>query len=1187
MIVQYEKKLPFDLYTRNFIIKQIIEQIRNSKKLKILDVGGRNGFLTQFFQNDDYFILDTRPVDLDLKDSYINGTAKFIPFIDDSFDIVISSDLYEHIPQNDREIVFDEMFRVSKKFIILGAPFHSPGIEKSEIIINDYYFKLNGEDHPWLKEHIKNGLPQSEEFESILLEKKVSYKKFGSNHLSIWFQIIMLIMYASHHEVPSDSLQKVYEFYNENFSELGDSLEPTYRKIYIIQKFGIIVNIKILPYRKKIDPQKLQILQELIFDAIRSSAEKKDNHIRFLDFENYQKTLENEKYQHDEKNFKIDIQQKNDIITLKQNEIEQITENSVILVEQKNALHQSLVDSQNEIKQITENSVILVEQKNALHQSLVDFQNEIKQITENSVILVEQKNALQQSLVDSQNEIKQITENSVILVEQKNALQQSLVDSQNEIITLSSQIEDIKKSIMWNLLMKFHSRIIERLLPPESKRRNFYELGLKSGRILVNDGFRCLIDEYKKRRAFLKSQKPSDDPYTSQINASVAPDNSCVGQIPEYINNSKKTVTNHTSDVDIIICIHNAYDDVKKCLDSVIRYSSPPFSLILIDDGSEDPTRNYVERFAQIHNATLIRNNFARGYTFAANQGLKASSAHYAILLNSDTIVTYEWLDRITECAESDIKIGIVGPLSNTASWQSVPEIENQGDWAKNILPPEISVQQMGRFIAKSSSRTYPRIPFINGFCLLIKRDLINDVGYFDEDNFGKGYGEENDYCIRAQKAGWEFAIADDVYIYHSQSRSYSDEMRRLLCERSDRLLHQKHGLDIILKGVTACKNNKVLMGIRARTRVLFNRNQILLKGRNQFEGKRLLVLLPICDQGGGAYVIIQECRSMMDMGVDVRLFNLVSYKPFFERNFPELEIPVIYGTIEGLEKLSKHFDAVICTTNGSVSWVGQHSGKNITAYYVQDFEPDFYSPGSDDYKRALESYSKIPDMIRFTKTRWTHDIVKEKTGIECRIIGPSVDIDLFRPLSRYHGIRNNEPVHITAMIRPVTPRRNPVFTLELLREIKQKYQDKVFIQTFGCSLPELSSMRFNRDFPFCHSGVVGRTELVSIFNDADIFLDCSSFQAMGLTAFEAMACGAAVIAPKNGGCNEVIKNEMNGLIVDTLSISSCMDALNHLISDEGFRKNLSEHAITDICEFFPEQAAYNILNVIFGEKYP
>lgn len=1095
--------LPFDLFMRNFIITQIVDQIRNQKKLKILDVGGRNGSLK--FENDDYVILDIRTIDNDIeKNCYFQGNAKCIPFKDESFDIVISSDLYEHIPQQDRKIALDEMLRVSKKFIILGAPFYSPEIEKSEIILNDYYLKLNGEDHPWLKEHIEIGLPDIEEFESILLGKKCSFQKIGSNHLSIWFKILMLIIYASRHEVPLDYLKKIYTFYNKHCFELGDSLEPTYRKIYAIQKFGIIENINVISRRSVIDTQKLRQLEVLIFDAIRSSAEKKDNHIRYLDFEKSRDTR--------------DIQQKNEIIALTQNENKRINENNASLLTQNNLVLQSL------------------------------------------------------------NEI----------LEQNKSLQQSLNESRNDIDILSHQIYEIKNSITWTLLTKFHSGLVVKLLPPTSKRNNIYTLGIKSGKILISDGFFSLIQEYKKRRSFLKSQNDLDMPHKCKVSECETQQNNNGGIFPVYKNDADKPVSPHKLNADIIICIHNAYNDVKLCLESVVKYTTPPFSLILIDDGSKELTQKYVENFVKIHNNTqLVHNNTARGYTYAANQGLKISSAPYVILLNSDTIVTYEWLDRIIECADSDDKIGIVGPLSNTASWQSVPNIDENGDWAKNALPSEISIQQMGRLIAKYSSRTFPKIPFINGFCLLIKRKLIDDIGYFDEHNFGRGYGEENDYCLRALKAEWIFAVADDVYIFHSQSRSYSDEKRKQLCEHSDKILHQKHGSNIIINGVMACKNNKILMGIRARTRTLFDRQQLLLKGRNQFESKRILIILPVCNQGGGSYVVTQESKSIMDMGVDIRLFNLISHRPFFEKNFPGLDIPVIYGNIEDLDKISDNFDAIICTTNESVAWVEHISNKKITAYYIQDYEPDFYPSNSTDYNRALQSYSMIPDMIKFSKTRWVYDIVKEKTGIECNIIGPSVDIDLFRPLSQseYHPNGTIKPVHIIAMIRPSTPRRNPQLTLELLREIKLEYQEKVFIQTFGCSIDELSSIRINHDFSFCHVGIISRDELVSLFNNADIFLDCSSFQAMGLTAFEAMACGVAVIVPKNGGCNDVIKSGVNGLIVDTQSKSCCLDALKQLVLDNEFRRNLSLQAITDVCEFFPERAAYNILNTIFGER--
>ncbi len=87
--------------------------------------------------------------------------------------------------------------------------------------------------------------------------------------------------------------------------------------------------------------------------------------------------------------------------------------------------------------------------------------------------------------------------------------------------------------------------------------------------------------------------------------------------------NRLETVPPRTATVDVIVCVHNALDDVRRCLESVYRWSSPPFSLILVDDGSGPETARYLAEFSESHGCRLIRNDPARGYTFAANQGLR------------------------------------------------------------------------------------------------------------------------------------------------------------------------------------------------------------------------------------------------------------------------------------------------------------------------------------------------------------------------------------------------------------------------------------------------------------------------------------------------------------------------------------------------------------------------------------
>src|SRR5687767_3249420 len=120
------------------------------------------------------------------------------------------------------------------------------------------------------------------------------------------------------------------------------------------------------------------------------------------------------------------------------------------------------------------------------------------------------------------------------------------------------------------------------------------------------------------------------------------------------------------ADAEVVICVHDALEHVRRCLASVIAYTDRRHRLIIVDDASGPPCRRQLDEFVAVHPATdLLRNDSRLGYTKSANRGLRQSRAPLVVLLNSDTIVTPHWLERLLECAESNAKIGIVGPLSN------------------------------------------------------------------------------------------------------------------------------------------------------------------------------------------------------------------------------------------------------------------------------------------------------------------------------------------------------------------------------------------------------------------------------------------------------------------------------------------------------------------------------------------
>lgn len=641
----------------------------------------------------------------------------------------------------------------------------------------------------------------------------------------------------------------------------------------------------------------------------------------------------------------------------------------------------------------------------------------------------------------------------------------------------------------------------------------------------------------------------------------------------------------HNMPVDIVICVHNALSDVQNCLESIRQYTAPPYSLILVDDGSAAPARDYLANFFQSHsNVKLLRNELPLGYTKAANQGLRQASAEYILLLNSDTIVTPGWLDRLIACVTSNPRIGLAGPLSNAASWQSIPELMDAGDWATNLLPPGVSLEEMACLVARYSARLYPAIPFLNGFCLLLRRQALQEIGYFDEETFGAGYGEENDYVLRARQAGWQTALADDTYIYHAQSRSYSHDRRKTLSERASLLLAKKHGSSLISQGLAICRHDRVLEGIRARSRVMLDRQEWLNRGRREFNGRTLLFVLPILGPGGGANVVINEALVMQEMGVKVELFNLAVHQASFEQGYPHLALPVRYGTREDLAVLAGQYEAVVATANFAVEWLGpQSDSQPIRGYYVQDFEPYIYPPGSPEFRSALASYTLWPDLIRFTKTEWTRQEVKARTGAESKVIGVSLNIDLFRPRPRSRPAWPEGPLKVAAMVRLRPAYRNAKFTMEILRKLARHYGSKVEVMIFGVSLKDPGFAGLPHDFAWNLTGVLTQSQAAAFLNEADIFVDFSSHQAMGLTALEAMACGAAVMVPACGGAISFARKEENSLIVDTASPEACWQALQRLVEDHQLRAKLQQTALTDVCRFFPERAAFKILSTLFA----
>lgn len=229
--------------------------------------------------------------------------------------------------------------------------------------------------------------------------------------------------------------------------------------------------------------------------------------------------------------------------------------------------------------------------------------------------------------------------------------------------------------------------------------------------------------------------------------------------------------------VDVIIPVYQDLAVTHRCLDSVLGHRQQrPHEVIVIDDASPDSDLvRYLDDLAAAGRITLLHNPVNQGFVATANRGLALHPDRDVVLLNSDTEVTSDWLDRLARCAYAGVTTGTVTPFSNNATLCSYPHPS-----AANELPPGLSLAETDALFQRANAGRWLEIPTAVGFCMYIRRDCLQAVGAFDEHNFGLGYGEENDFCMRAAKAGWRHALCADTYVYHVGGVSFGERQTAL-----------------------------------------------------------------------------------------------------------------------------------------------------------------------------------------------------------------------------------------------------------------------------------------------------------------------------------------------------------------------------------------------------------------------
>lgn len=241
----------------------------------------------------------------------------------------------------------------------------------------------------------------------------------------------------------------------------------------------------------------------------------------------------------------------------------------------------------------------------------------------------------------------------------------------------------------------------------------------------------------------------------------------------------------------VIVPVFNAFEKLEVCLESISRTVSTDSQVILIDDASTDTRvrpllQSWVSEAKSVRR--LLVHDVNKGFVATANHGMKMAETD-VVLLNSDTEVTSGWIQKLKNCLESDASIATATPWSNNGEIVSMPQF-----CVSNPVPPEPEV--VASIIGSCGQASYPELPTAVGFCMAISLRAIRRVGLFAEEAFGRGYGEENDFCQRAEQLGMRNVLCDDAYVVHHGGASFGplglkpdeNSMKRLLARHPEYL---------------------------------------------------------------------------------------------------------------------------------------------------------------------------------------------------------------------------------------------------------------------------------------------------------------------------------------------------------------------------------------------------------------
>ena len=587
-----------------------------------------------------------------------------------------------------------------------------------------------------------------------------------------------------------------------------------------------------------------------------------------------------------------------------------------------------------------------------------------------------------------------------------------------------------------------------------------------------------------------------------------------------YLTTMKKLFSMEMSSVDIVLPVYGGLHILKPSLKAIKERTDYPYHLIIVDDCSPDhKTKKFLEEW-QSENLehTVIFQNKNKGFAASVNKGIRAGHGGYVCVLNSDVLVTPNWLTKLVFALEAAPDHAIVNPVTNNTALIDI------------AMHPGLSYLDMNRGLEAVSSHRYPEI-MPTGFCFMFKRELITKIGYFDE-AYGS-YGEETDFWMRAlsyaEPSGvfprFKAVLADDTYLYHERGSSFSAlgaeqhmGIRRGGSERFHRIWPQFKSWR---------KHNKVEANIQYLKEELPSR---VTTKESPYNIAFLVFSTAYC---GGMAFIADIVNQLQENGVNAKIVQINRDPSHMSpQTMGELRSGVISfaSPKDAVDQFSsKVFNSgvIVSATNEMqqlAELIGVNNPKLLNVLFSQSFDPAL-TPNDQLSTVMKEQYHKAPYII--SNAKWLDETIKSITNrTTFGYVHPGVNSELFYPRERDQG--DDRPtvaffLNSHAEYRGFNRGLEAAFTLHNL-----SLQANIEIRIIGIGVDAVPGAPFLT----CVGGMSQSRMASFLATEVDVVCDPQLIHTYGMPSLEGMASGVVPVCWDNVGIHEFATNGVDSIVL-------------------------------------------------------